>query len=378
MSYLDNIDSREDLLALDYDELGELCGELRSLILDRVSKNGGHLASNLGVVELTVALNRVFDSRSDRIIFDVGHQTYAHKLLTGRTGQFETLRKFGGISGFPKPCESVSDAFCTGHASTSISAGLGMARARTLRGEKYNIISVIGDGALTGGLAYEALNDAGQSREKMIVVLNDNGMSIRRNCGGMSRSLARLRLKPQYANLKSAFRRATDKIPGGKRIYRFVNNSKNLVKKLIIRGSMFEEMGFTYLGPVDGHDIKSLCPFFEIAKDYNAPVLIHIKTDKGKGYKPASDDPAAFHGVGPFDCLTGEPLAESKTAFSEVFGQKLSTLAETDKISVPLRLQCRTVPDSQASRRNFRNAFSTWLSPRVMRLPCHQAWPFAE
>ena len=285
MRYLDSINSPEDLKKLNYDKLNVLCSEIRDELIHSVSKTGGHLASNLGVVELTVALHKAFDSSKDRIVFDVGHQCYTHKMLTGRRDKMDTLRQYGGISGFPKPTESLHDAFVAGHASTSISAALGMARARTLKGDSYHVIAIIGDGALTGGMAYEALNDAGQSRERIIVLLNDNEMSIQHNVGGVERQLGRLRLKPQYTKLKDNFRRFTAKTPGGKYLYRFVHRAKLMAKSLVIHGSMFEDMGFTYLGPVDGHDLKSLCSLFEIAKGYAGPVLIHLTTKKGKGYK---------------------------------------------------------------------------------------------
>ena len=268
MSFLKYIDSPENIKKLNIQELESLCDEIRLFLIESISRTGGHLASNLGVIELTVALHKVFDTSVDRVIFDVGHQCYAHKILTGRRDQFDSLRSINGISGFPKPCESNHDAFATGHASTSISAALGMARARTLSNEDYNVVAVIGDGALTGGLAYEALNDAGQANEKLIVLLNDNGMSIQRNVGGVARQLGRLRLKPQYSKIKTGVRAITGKIPAGKYLYRIVHNTKMFFKHMIVRGSMFEDLGFAYLGPVDGHNLEELCSLLEIAKGY--------------------------------------------------------------------------------------------------------------
>jgi 1-deoxy-D-xylulose-5-phosphate synthase len=301
MSYLDKINSPDDIKKLNIPELTVLCSEIREFLINSISRSGGHLASNLGVVELTVALHRVFDTSTDRLIFDVGHQCYTHKILTGRRDSFNSLRSLGGISGFQKICESVHDPFGAGHASTSVSAALGMARARTLSGDSYNVIAVIGDGALTGGLAYEALNDAGQSKERMIVILNDNEMSIQKNVGGVERQLGRLRLKPQYSSIKNRVRRITERIPGGKYIYRIIHGTKMLLKSMIIHGSMFEDMGFTYLGPVDGHDLKALCSLLRIAKGYSGPVLIHLTTVKGKGYKYSEEHPSEYHGISKFD-----------------------------------------------------------------------------
>ncbi len=326
---LDMINKANDIKKLDETQMPELCADIRSFILDSVSKTGGHLASNLGVVELTVALHRVFDPTSDRILFDVGHQSYVHKLLTGRKEGFNTLRKFGGMSGFPKPSESDCDPFIAGHASDAISLALGMARARTIKKEDYSVISVIGDGALTGGLAYEGLNSAGQSGEPMIVILNDNGMSITRNVGGISKTLARQRTKPGYYQFKRVYRRALKKLPGGDKIYAFSHRIKTAVKKALINCSFFEEMGFHYLGPVDGHDVSRLVDMLEHAKSLNEPVLMHVVTQKGRGYTPAEQNPDAYHGVVPFDLKNG--LVKSyKTSFSSVFGDELTKLGETD------------------------------------------------
>lgn len=326
MSILDRISGHEDLLKLNDQERQALCAEIRHFLVSHVSKTGGHLASNLGVVELSVALETVFDTNQDRLVFDVGHQSYVHKLLTGRKDSFDRLRQFGGMAGFPKPGESQADAFVAGHASSSVSIALGMARARTLREEDYHIIALIGDGATTGGLAYEGFNDAGDSEEPLIVILNDNKMSIDRNVGGMSRHLARLRTTGSYFGMKKWFRTFTGQVPGGEAIYRFLRNIKESVKRFLIPTTIFESMGFTYLGPVDGHDLTSLLTLLRVAKDARRPVLIHVITQKGRGYLPAEEDPSKFHGVGKFDLLTGQ-TAPSKPSFSSVFGQTMTDLA---------------------------------------------------
>ena len=326
---LQQINRPNDIKKLDKSQLGELCSDIRKFLLDNVSKTGGHLASNLGVVELTVAMHRVFDPERDRILFDVGHQSYVHKILTGRKDGFKTLRKFGGMSGFPKPNESVCDPFIAGHASDAISLALGMARARTMQRENYNVIGVIGDGALTGGLAYEGLNSAGQSGEPMIVILNDNGMSITRNVGGISKTLARQRTKPGYYHFKRMYRKALKKLPGGDKVYAFSHKIKTAIKKAVINCSFFEEMGFHYLGPVDGHDVNRLVDMLEHAKSVNEPVLLHVVTQKGRGYGPAEQNPDAYHGVSAFDPDKGISFVD-KQSFSTVFGEKLTQLAGND------------------------------------------------
>ena len=326
---LQQINRPNDIKKLDKSQLGELCSDIRKFLLDNVSKTGGHLASNLGVVELTVAMHRVFDPERDRILFDVGHQSYVHKILTGRKDEFKTLRKFGGMSGVPKPNESICDPFIAGHASDAISLALGMARARTMQREDYNVIGVIGDGALTGGLAYEGLNSAGQSGEPMIVILNDNGMSITRNVGGISKTLARQRTKPGYYHFKRVYRKVLKKLPGGNKLYSFNHKIKTAIKKAVINCSFFEEMGFHYLGPVDGHDVNRLVDMLEHAKSVNEPVLLHVVTQKGRGYAPAEQNPDAYHGVSAFDLDKGISLAD-KQSFSTVFGEKLTQLAGND------------------------------------------------
>lgn len=327
---LQKINKPNDVKQIDKSLLAELCADIRKFLLENVSQTGGHLASNLGVVELTVAVHRVFDPTSDRILFDVGHQSYVHKILTGRKEEFKTLRKFGGMSGFPKPNESECDPFIAGHASDAISLALGMARARTLHKAEYSVVSVIGDGALTGGLAYEGLNSAGQSGEPMIVILNDNGMSITRNVGSISKTLAHQRSKPGYYHFKRVYRNVLKKIPGGTKLYMFNHKIKTAIKKALINCSFFEEMGFHYLGPVDGHDVNRLVDMLEHAKSVNEPVLLHVVTQKGRGYSPAEKNPDAYHGVAPFDLEKGISFSE-KRSFSTVFGETLTKLAENDE-----------------------------------------------
>lgn len=311
-------------------EAEALCTRLRASLIDTVSKTGGHLASNLGTVEITVALHRVFDFTRDRLVFDVGHQCYTHKILTGRADQMETLRSFGGIAGFPKPGESICDAFMAGHASNSVSVAAGMARARTLAGLDYHVVALIGDGALTGGLAYEGLSDAGSSGERLIVLLNDNGMSITENVGGVAEHLARQRLKPQYLRFKRGYRKLMSVLPGGKTIYRITHRIKKAVKETLLPCSLFEDMGFTYLGPVDGHDLRGLTRLLTYVKEIETPVLLHVRTVKGKGYPPAERNPDQFHGVGRFCVQNGEPLSAGGNHFSKEFGRALCTLAESD------------------------------------------------
>ena len=324
-------DEIPDLKTITDGEAEALCARLRSSVVDMVSRTGGHLASNLGVVELTVALHRVFDTGRDRLVFDVGHQCYIHKILTGRGSAMDTLRSFGGISGFPKPKESVHDAFIAGHASNSVSVALGMARARTLLGEDYHVIALIGDGALTGGLAYEGLSNAGLSREPLLVILNDNGMSITKNVGGVAQHLAHQRLKPQYLRFKKGYRKVMSVLPGGKTFYRVTHKVKTAVKETLLPCSMFEDMGFTYLGPVDGNDVRGLTRLLRYAKDISGPVLLHIRTVKGKGYPPAEQNPDAYHGVSKFCVQTGAPLHASGPSYSGAFGAALCELAEKDR-----------------------------------------------
>lgn len=328
---LDHINSPADVKALDAAQLPQLCGELRRALVDTVSCTGGHLASNLGVVELTVAIHRVFDTANDRLVFDVGHQCYPHKLLTGRREQFSTLRQAGGLSGFPKPCESVHDAFVAGHASTAVSVALGMARARTLAGKDYHVLALLGDAAFGGGMNLEAMNDAGASGEHLIVILNDNGMSIGRSVGGLSGYLADLRTRPSYNAFKERYRRRLDASGAGKKLRRLGHSVKLALKESILPGStMFEHMGFSYLGPVDGHDTEKLIQTLELAKGMAGPIVVHVHTVKGKGYEPAERDPGRFHGVSAFDAATGQPLHPAQTTYSDVFGETLCALAEEE------------------------------------------------
>lgn len=325
----------DELKLMNERDLELLSYEIRDFLLDKVSKNGGHLASNLGVVELTIALHKVFDSPKDKMIWDVGHQSYVHKILTGRAAAFDGLRRMGGISGFPKREESVHDMFDTGHSSNSISAAMGYAAARDLSGEDYSVISVIGDGALTGGMAYEALNNAGSSQSKMIVVLNDNEMSIARNIGGISQHLAKLRASHTYLDFKKQLKKTLKGIPGvGEGIYSGIEHIRDSVKYAIVPGAIFEQLGFKYFGPVDGHNIHDLIEALTFAKFMEGPVLIHTITKKGKGYRNAETNPGKFHGIGAFDPTTGNIITESKNlSYSMIFGNKMVQLAnENPKI----------------------------------------------
>lgn len=331
MAILEKIHTHADLENLSPVEQARLCTEIRDFLVTHIAKTGGHLASNLGVVELTVAVETVFDTARDRLVFDVGHQSYVHKLLTGRADGFDNLRQFGGMAGFPKPCESVTDSFVAGHASSSVSIALGMARARTLQQESYHVIALLGDGAATGGMAYEGLNDAAVSREPMVVILNDNEMSIDRSVGGLARHLSRLRTKERYLGMKASFRNLMKKIPGGMSILRFAQKCKNRLKRLLLPTTIFENMGMDYLGPVDGHDLPELIRILRIARDMKTPVLVHVLTQKGRGYYPAEADPAKFHGVGKFDPTTGLVEKSKGVSFSHVFGEKLVALAKADR-----------------------------------------------
>lgn len=329
---LDKTSEPKDLKILSNSEKNELASEIRQELINTVSKNGGHLASNLGVVELTIALHSVFNAPHDKIIWDVGHQSYVHKMLTGRKSKMDTLRKLDGLAGFPKTNESPYDAFNTGHSSTSISVATGMARARDILNEDYKVIAVIGDGSLTGGMALEALNDAGASKTNMIVVLNDNEMSISKNVGGVPMFLSKLRTRKFYTKANSRIKRYTLKVPVvGKGIVNLVQRMKKTIKQVFIPNMFFEDIGFTYLGPVDGHNIEKLESILKIAKEVNGPVLVHIITKKGKGYKFAEENPDKFHGISAFNPETGEKLAASKKDYSKVFGDKLIELAKKDQ-----------------------------------------------
>ncbi len=328
---LNRIQSPEDVKKLDFPELASLAAEIRGYLIQSVAKTGGHLASNLGVVELTLALFKTLDLPNDSIVWDVGHQTYVHKLLTGRREQFSSLRKYGGLSGFPKSSESMYDAYNTGHSSTSISAALGMTRASELLGESRRTVAVIGDGALTGGMAFEALNDAGTYQKNFIVILNDNEMSIAKNVGGLSQYLTKLRTRPSYSRLKTNLEHGFGSIPAiGRPMVKVLKRLKDTFRHILSPSTVFEDLGFTYLGPIDGHNLPFLCDVIENAKTIQAPVLIHIKTKKGKGYKFAEDKPTAFHGIGSFQIETGE-CGGGGDSYAAVFGRCLTELANRDK-----------------------------------------------
>lgn len=327
---LEQINSPKDLKKLTLEEKETLSQEIRDLIIDVTSKNGGHVASNLGVVELTIALHSIFDTPNDKIVWDVGHQCYVHKILTGRREEFQNIRKLGGISGFPKICESEYDNFNTGHSSTSISIATGMARARDILNENYEVVAVIGDGSLTGGMALEALNDAGSSKTNLKVILNDNEMSISKNVGGIPLYLSKMRTKTGYTRSNRKIKAIVSKIPYiGKPIISFAHYTKQIIKRAVFRNMYFEDIGFTYLGPVDGHDIKKLEDILERSKKINGPVIIHVVTKKGKGYKLAEENPDKFHGISAYDKETGE-VKKSKN-YSKVFGEKLVKMASEDK-----------------------------------------------
>ena len=330
MSILENIRGHQDLVKLNDQDRKVLCEEIRQFLVDHVSRTGGHMSSNLGVVELTVALETVYDTAKDRLVFDVGHQSYVHKLLTGRQADFCNLRQFGGMAGFPKPSESETDAFVAGHASSSVSIALGMARARTLQGHEHDVVALIGDGAATGGMAFEGLNDAAVSGEPMVIVLNDNALSIDKNVGGLATHLRQLRSKERYLGMKRRYKNFMSKVPGGRFIYRITHSIKDRLRRMLIPTTIFESMGFVYLGPVDGHDVEKLISLLRIARDMCKPVVLHVMTQKGKGYAPAEEHPKLFHGVGKFDPISGIPYQKGETTFSDVFGEVMVDLAQKD------------------------------------------------
>lgn len=330
MSVLEKVNSPNDVKKLNNDELNELCSDIRKELISTVSKTGGHLASNLGIVELTVALHKVFNSPTDQIVFDVGHQCYTHKLLTGRKDKFSTLRTENGISGFTRPVESKHDIFSSGHSSTSISAAVGLARAKQIKGEKGKVIAIIGDGALTGGLAYEALNNSGNDNSNLIVILNDNNMSISQNVGSMAKNLNTIRTSSKYVTFKSKLQRGLAKIPRiGKQISRTFTLINSKIRKRILKSTFFEDLGFRYYGPIDGHDLDALIDVLNVAKAHSHSVFIHINTVKGKGYNPAEKNPTQFHGIGKFDINTGEPKSVGKN-FSSAFGETMCKFAAKD------------------------------------------------
>ena len=327
---LDKITSPEGVKDLTNVELEVLAAEIREFLIDSVSKTGGHLASNLGVVELTISLFKSFNLENDKIVWDVGHQCYVHKILTGRKEQFDKLRKYNGLSGFPKRCESKYDAFDTGHSSTSISAALGMARSRDIKKEKNEVIAVIGDGALTGGMALEALNDVGFNKTKIIVILNDNQMSISKNVGGLSMHLNKLRMEPKYNKLKSNINETLKTSKTGEKVANCISRFKDSLKQFIVPSMLFEDMGLKYIGPINGHDIETLTEVFEMTKNIEEPVIIHVVTNKGKGYELAEKNPNKYHGVSPFDLESGETNIPSKRTYSKAFGDAMIELAKED------------------------------------------------
>ncbi|NLM12240.1 MAG: 1-deoxy-D-xylulose-5-phosphate synthase [Epulopiscium sp.] len=331
--FIDTIDSPEKLKKLNIDQLKILSKEIRNFLVNTLSQTGGHLASNLGVVELTLALHYCFNSPQDKIIWDVGHQSYVHKIITGRKNKFQTLKQMGGISGFPKRKESIHDVFETGHSSTSISAALGMAAGRDLNKENYSVIAVIGDGSLTGGMAFEALNNAGRSNTNLIVILNDNQMSISPNVGGLSKYLNNIRTEPVYLEVKEDIDQILKKIPGiGKSVAKTVKKTKESIRYLLVPGTLFEELGFTYVGPINGHDIKSLVTVFKKVRKMKGPILLHVKTIKGKGYSHAEKLPCQYHGVGPFDVKSGQALGGvGEETYSDVFGNAIVQIANENK-----------------------------------------------
>jgi len=337
-NYLTDHNFPDDLRSMDFDELELLSYEIRDFLVDSVSKTGGHLAPNLGIVEITIALHKCFDTPGDKLIWDVGHQSYVHKLLTGRLEDFENLRQHGGMSGFPKTSESEYDCFDTGHSSNSISIGLGMATARDLQNEDFHVVSIIGDGALTGGLAFEALNNAGSTKTNMIVLLNDNGMSISKNTGGLSSSLGRITSTDKYIHTKTQIKKGLSKVPIiGESVVSGIHHAKENIKYAVIDGIIFEELGWKYIGPVDGHNIKELCETLDHAKALTGPVFIHAVTQKGKGYSKAESNPNVFHGIGPFNVDSGKPLSKSKApSYSSVFGSKLVSMAKKNSDIVAL------------------------------------------
>ncbi|MDD3279170.1 MAG: 1-deoxy-D-xylulose-5-phosphate synthase [Lachnospiraceae bacterium] len=328
---LEKIKKENDVKKIPEEQLPELAAEVREFLIDSLSRTGGHIASNLGSVELTIALHRIMNFPQDKLIWDVGHQAYTHKILTGRREGFEHLRQEEGLSGFPRREESPCDSFDTGHSSTSISAGLGYVRARDLKKEKYTVVSVIGDGALTGGMAYEAINNAAILKTNFIIVLNDNKMSISPNVGGVSRYLADVRTAESYTDLKMGITRTLEKIPGvGKGMVDTLRKTKSSIKQLFIPGMLFENMGLTYLGPVDGHNIRQLIKIFQEAKRFEGPILVHVLTEKGKGYEPAMRHPARFHGAGPFSVETGLPLKKSNPTWTDIFSTVMRKMGDRE------------------------------------------------
>ena len=356
--YLDRINEANDIKKIEPEAYDALASEIRSFIIESVSEHGGHLASNLGVVELTMALHLCMDFPNDKLIWDVGHQAYTHKLLTGRKEDFSGLRTFGGMSGFPKHKESPCDAFDTGHSSTSISAALGYARARDLKGEDRTVVAVIGDGSLTGGMAYEALNNVSHLKSNMIIVLNDNKMSISENVGGLSKHLTALRTRESYMDFKMDVEKKLKQIPHvGDSVARSVKKSKDSIRQLFVKGGFFEDFGIKYIGPIDGHDIKEMVRVLNALKRLNEPVVMHVVTQKGRGYMPAEKNPSAFHGVGSFDIATGESLASKSLTYTSVFSKTICRLGKAHPDVVTI---CAAMPDGTgltAFKKHFPDRF---------------------
>ena len=356
--YLDRINEANDIKKIEPEAYDALASEIRSFIIESVSEHGGHLASNLGVVELTMALHLCMDFPNDKLIWDVGHQAYTHKLLTGRKEDFSGLRTFGGMSGFPQHKESPCDAFDTGHSSTSISAALGYARARDLKGEDRNVVAVIGDGSLTGGMAYEALNNVSHLKSNMIIVLNDNKMSISENVGGLSKHLTALRTRESYMDFKMDVEKKLKQIPHvGDSVARSVKKSKDSIRQLFVKGGFFEDFGIKYIGPIDGHDIKEMVRVLNALKRLNEPVVMHVVTQKGRGYVPAEQNPSAFHGVGSFDIATGESLASKSLTYTSVFSKTICRLGKAHPDVVTI---CAAMPDGTgltAFKKHFPDRF---------------------
>ena len=353
---LDQIKGPEDVRALTPEQTEALCGEIRAFLLEHVSRTGGHLASNLGIVEISVAIARQFDTATDRVIYDVGHQSYVHKLLTGRREEFDSLRAFGGLSGFMRPEESGHDPFITGHASNAVSAALGLARAARLSGREQYTLAVVGDGALTGGLAYEGINDAGAGRERIIVLLNDNGMSIDKNVGALSRYFGRLRIRGHYLRAKRRYHRVMDRLPGGKGMNRVFTKIKNKMKAMLVQGSFIEQLGYTYIGPINGNDVKEISRALAAAKTMEGPVFIHAMTRKGLGYAPSEARPEEYHGVSSFRPEQG-CVESGRDTFSTVFGRRLCELADEDPricaVTAAMPSGCGLVPFREAHPERF-------------------------
>ncbi len=358
MAVLDQIYGPNDIKNIKQEDLAELAQEIRDFLIQNISKTGGHLGSNLGAVELTMALHRVFQLPEDKMIWDVGHQSYVHKILTGRKDEFQHLRQFGGLSGFPKRTESPCDCYETGHSSTSISAGLGFAKARDLLHQSHSVISIIGDGAMTGGMAFEAINNASNLHTNYIIVLNDNEMSISENVGGMSRHLTSLRTAVRYQELKTDLKASLKKVPFGNAVVESLHNTKNSIKQLVIPGMIFENMGLTYLGPVDGHDISELERVLQESKKINGVVVVHVLTKKGKGYKPAELHPSSFHGVGPFDVETGNPIKrKTNPDYTNVFSAVICEMAQQDPNIVAITAAMRDGTGLKAFHSKFPERF---------------------